>query len=392
MVIFSALELQLLPYPSFSGSTQLPLSSLSRLGCTSFYQHGQVSVSARLSDLSLVSVSSQSVVSTTNSSLIDVLWSSGTWHLAPLSAGVASVTATFDGQTNVLTISITDQPIEFTSISMAVNGVGPSSYTFSALPGVERAAAVQIIFEGGTRFDNVATINWVTLSAFITFESDDHSAISAAAATGVLTLNSNAAARTLLTARSLCDSTISSSLSVAANLLPVLGDVDLGQSQGMQFQLSGGTMQVPVHANAADGLLVNYQVEVVFDSSVFLAEGCTSGALDGFTCTLNDPTDQVKLIATDTASTSSGSNVLLGTFTLRVQPQASGVTLLSGTIVELVRNTPAEVRTSNIALVAGQGYADVSSGGRLLSQVAVTPGVLSNVKLRSARRRQLATA
>ena len=72
-----------------------------------------------------------------------------------------------------------------------------------------------------------------------------------------------------------------------------------------------------------------------------------SSCLNGFTCTINDPLWRVKLIATDTSSSTSGALLSLGVFTLRVLD--SGVSWLYGTIVELVRNahgTLEELRTT----------------------------------------------
>ena len=155
--------------------------------------------------------------------------------------------------------------------------------------GTQRSAAARLDFEDGTRFDDVAAVDWVTASSFVRFESSDEGAINVTAASGTYTLLSNGWGRTTLTARSVCDSTVLGTLLAAANLESALGDVDLGSSQGLQFQQTGLELQVPVRANSADGVLVNYQIEVVFDPSVFVAQTCSSGALQGFTCTLNDP-------------------------------------------------------------------------------------------------------
>ena len=102
--------------------------------------------------------------------------------------------------------------MQFTSITMSVSGVSASDYTFGALAGSERVATTRLDFADGTRYDDIAAISWVTLSSFVTFESDYDSAISAAAATGLFTLNNNSATRTTLTARSVCDSSLTSSV------------------------------------------------------------------------------------------------------------------------------------------------------------------------------------
>ena len=391
---FAALELQVLPFQSYSGYEQTTVGSLSRLGCSSSYQRGQLRVSARLSDASTVAVTAESAVVSLTPLVLTVQSGSGQWVLAPLAAGAAVVNASFHVQSTTLTLPVSNEENRFTSVALSVSGVSAgSSNTFGAQVGTQRSAAARLDFEDGTRFDDVAAVDWVTASSFVRFESSDEGAINVTAASGTYTLLSNGWGRTTLTARSVCDSTVLGTLLAAANLEPALGDVDLGSSQGLQFQQTVLELQVPVRANSADGVLVNYQIEVVFDPSVFVAQTCSSGALQGFTCTLNDPLERAKLIATDTASQASGSSVLLGSFTLSVQ--ASSVTLLSGSIVELVRNTnggSTEVRISDESLVAGRGYADVQTGGRRLHEGGRAQSVVPSAYSGRRRGRELATA
>ncbi|KAL1518511.1 hypothetical protein AB1Y20_002800 [Prymnesium parvum] len=389
---FASLELLLLPYPSFSGYEQVTMASLRRLGCSSSYQRGQLLVTAHLSDASTVAVSSASSVVSLTPSVLTTQWSAAVWVLAPQAAGTAVVNATFDVQSATLSFPVSDEEVRFTSVALGVSGVDAGSdFTFGAQVGTERTGTTQLEFEDGTRLDDLAAVEWTTVSSFVEFETDDESTINVSGSSGAFVLQANSWARTSLIARSVCDSEVLATVLVAANLEPAVGDVDLGSEQGLQFQQVAQTLQVPVRANVVDGVLVNYQVEVVFDPSALAAETCSSGALEGFTCTLNDPLERAKLIATDTGSQVTGSSVLLGTFTLAVQ--ASSVTLLSGTIVELVRNTnggTTEVRTSDVPIVAGRGYADVQTGGRRLHRAAKAPRALPSSP--TSRKRQLETA
>ncbi|KAL3929931.1 MAG: hypothetical protein SGPRY_001752 [Prymnesium sp.] len=210
-------------------------------------------------------------------------------------------------------------------------------------------------------------------------------------ASGRFTLLGNGHEPTQLFASYACDSLVSASVFVAANLQPSVGDVDLGQSEGLQFQQSGTTLSVPVYGNSQDGVLVNYQIEVYFDPNVFLASACEGGALQGFTCTINDPLERVKLIASDTASSYGSSRTSLGKFSLSIK--ASAVTLINGTIVEFVRNlytTGEESRTSLEPIMAGAGFADVrSSARRLLDSSSRQPWYPD---VHHMRRRRLATS
>ena len=394
LVRFAALQLQVLPYPSFSGYTSVQMSSLGRLGCTEYYQHGQMQLSARLSDASVTGVTSQGqVVSSTPTVLLVQQGGGAPWRLRPISSGIAVVNASFGRHSSVLSLPILDDEVPLSSIVFSVSGVtSANSNTFGATVGSTRTGSARVDFADGTRFSDASAIDWIPAGSLITFNSSDTSVVNVTVATGLFTLHSNWHTTVQLSATSACSDDLRGALDVAPNLEPATGDVDLGSSRGLQFQQSGSSVQVPVYANVADGVLVNYQIEVYFDSSVFRATGCTEGALSGFTCTTNDPPERVKLIATDTASTTGGSSVLLGSFTLRVLDSA--VTLLYGTIVELVRNaygTQTEIRTTLQSLFAGEGYADVRAATgtrrRLVGDhMSSLPLTLASSIRRSARR------
>ena len=101
----------------------------------------------------------------------------------------------------------------------------------------------------------------------------------------------------------------SRSISSSSSTLMSIDSAMRSSSRSAATLMSGSSEYPPVHANAADGKLVNYQIEVTFDASIFYATSCSSGVVNGFTCTLNDPLERAKLIATETASTVSGSRV-----------------------------------------------------------------------------------
>ena len=104
---------------------------------------------------------------------------------------------------------------------------------------------------------------------------------------------------------------------------------------------------------------MTYQLRVEFDRQIFEASACAGGDLAGFTCTINDPVHEALLIATDPASVRRGGGVLLGSLTLRVA--GSGVTLLTGFVVELVRKNGRDqtIRAAEALIAAGTGFADV---------------------------------
>ena len=359
------------------------------LGCSGQYQRGQLYVGAMLTDESVVVVSSQSVVDSLTPDVLSVIQVSGVWLVVPVAAGSGILSVTFEGHRRLLERVVTESELQLSSISLTIPGVsGVNRMTFGGLYAITRPVSVRLTFANGLIVTDMTTLDWLPFSSLISLESSDLAAIVAQNSSFRLMGNG---LETSLTARSACDSSMSSTLLVAPNLHPDVGDVDLGLTRGLQFQQTGLQLRVPVSANVNDGRLVNYQVEVYFDPEVFTASSCVGGALQGFTCTINDPLERVKLIANDLTSTVSGSLVDLGTFSLEVR--LSGVTFLNGTIVELIRMSAAlgtEIRTRLQPIAAGSGFADVRTSGAR-RQMRSTGGHSYLASEKAHARRQLLT-
>ena len=98
----------------------------------------------------------------------------------------------------------------------------------------------------------------------------------------------------------------------------------------------------------------------------------------------------VRMLGIDLMSTKQGADLHLGTFSLEVK--SSGVSLIYGEIVELVRwePSPSETELNRVIdqeISAGKGYADVSLGGRRLdtSTLALPPPARSVASLQARR-------
>eukprot|EP00966_Prymnesium_polylepis_P096734 2241082-Prymnesium_polylepis.1 len=392
VVQFSTLQLTVLPYPSYQGYSSQSVASFGRLGGSNYFQRGQLQVSALLSDGSLIAISSQSTVTSTTPLVLSVAGLGSTWELAPSTVGTAQVNVSFGAHSSLVSLPVLNESVAVTAVSLTLSNVNAGNdYTFAALFESPRSSSVSLSFADGTVVPDVSSLSWVPLSALVEFSSANPAAI-LADASGSYTLLGNDYALVALTASYTYDTSVNDVLRVAANLAADVGGVDLGQQLGLQFAQSGSFVDVPVYGNSLDGALINYQVEVYFDPSIFAATTCVTGALNGFTCTLNDPLERAKLIATDVSSTATGANVHLGTFTLRVR--ASGVTYINGTIVEFVRTawgSGNELRSSLEPIVAGAGYADVhSSARRQLTSPAEGRSWLPDIH--QMRRRRLAAS
>ena len=248
-----------------------------------------------------------------------------------------------------------------------------------------RNAEVRLDFDSGAFFvDATQDLDWITAQELLNFSSSDAGVISVSES-GTFTLHDNHYERVRLSTTLACGlpcggGALSSSLSVAANLAAGVNDVDLGSLTGVQFTQSGDTLDVGVYATTQSGHnLVGFQIMIdPLDNSV-LTSGCaTSGSpcasftagFSGASASLNSPPTIAQVSGGSLTSTSSGSNILLGT--LRPVVVGSGVPLLQGKIVVLTtcetgfncndasnRNSPDET-----PIAAGQGYASLTSSGR----------------------------
>ena len=123
IVRFAALELQVLPFPSFSGYEQVLLGSLRRLGCTESYQHGQLRISARLSDASSIGVTAECTVTSLAPSVLSVQQGVARWRLVPQTAGVALINASFGLQSSALDLPVLEVEVHFTGVTMSISDV-----------------------------------------------------------------------------------------------------------------------------------------------------------------------------------------------------------------------------------------------------------------------------
>ena len=431
VVKFQALRLSTAPYPSYPGSSAHTNVPLYRLDCTPYYQHAAASLLVNLSDSSEFTVTNpnpcpypypypypnpnpnqvttQSAFSSSDTTVASLAAS----RLRSLSAGTTTLTATFDGHSTTQTVEVsatrtqtrtrtrtrtrarararTRAPNQVSDTSVSVGAAvleaegSASPYGFAALRSSTTPMAVVLTFSDGTQFTNAAdsgTVDWFPLSALVNFSTSEP-AVVAVDSSGTLTLHENHHRMVEVTMTSVC-SGLSDDLSVAANLNPALGDVDLGSSAGLHFQPSGSTLSVPVRVNMAGCTLLAFQVEVNFDYGVLGATGAAAADWPALTSTLNDPVDEALLLGDDLQSSVGNGLVQLATLTLEIKQSA--VTLISGTI-KVVTYVQGGVTSTieDVAIDAGSGYAEVSTGGRRLHALAAVPSY-SRPRPRTARK------
>ena len=297
--------------------------------------------------------------------------------------GRVTITATF-GKTNAsaaLDVKTVDPDWDVTSLALETQlWRGGGFQTLSLIAGTSQSSKVKLSHRNNVILEDVfSTLDWVDVESVISFSSDDIGTISVDT-TGQLTLYDNAGYPVNVTAQLQCKDSISHTLEVAANLKPAELDVDFGQARGLQFTQTSDVYGLPILAvgvriqTPPGERLINFQVICdLSDSSVLSSGKVTVAGTDhhssfadqfgGTIGTLNSPKSQFQLVANNLQSGKTG-NVDVGTVTLRVV--GSGVVLVTGNIVDLITFDARDVRTHimNVDVVAGRGYASLSTAAR----------------------------
>ena len=262
-----------------------------------------------------------------------------------------------------------------------------------------RETLVELTYDSGLKHRDIASSlfdDWIDLGALISFTSARPSALSVSSE-GRITLLDNYHSQVGLSASVLCASSVSAAMAKYANLLASPMDVDFGSLVGLQFAHAAGAslLDVAVHVRPAVGTrLKAFQVQLgpldpaALDSAAG-ASWVDGGTFSGIATQFDNPSTEVVLSASDTASTVS-SQVTLGSVRLRVV--GSGVSLIEGEVASLVvqSSSGANTEVQYVPIEAGQGYVSLAgSRRRVLSGEPLSGARQLAPRLQADRARQL---
>ncbi|KAJ1626335.1 hypothetical protein T492DRAFT_878665, partial [Pavlovales sp. CCMP2436] len=238
------------PYPTYSGSTSKVMDTLHKIDCTAHYQHATPAAYATLTDATQYTVTNSAVFASTSSSVISVSGTGTASRLRGTSIGFVNVTASWASATSAAyALEVTDNEVTISSLHFAYTDLS-SFNTLTGFVGTTKVGRVQVIFDDGTQFTNFFTrVDWIPTPELLAFTSSAPNAASISTQ-GVLTLEENHYARIDAAVVSACSAEMTYVVDIAANLAADVGDVDLGNKVGVQFDQAGDTVEVPVRINA----------------------------------------------------------------------------------------------------------------------------------------------
>ena len=397
VVSLSALALDFTGYPNSGGNAAISVTQLGLVsGTASSFHHATARVKATLSDSAQqYDVTSATSFSSNNAAAVTTPSGSRMYANA---AGTATITASWglSGSKSVSTADLTVVNSVLNAATAVDLVVSLSSGTLNLEAGGTSSTTVRVTFTNGLYFSSLASLDWLSVSEMIVFGSS-HPAVVSVDADGTLTQHDNSHEEVTVNATLSSDATVTDEQAMKANLKPAAKDVDFGASTGFQFVQTGSLLAVPVRIRSASGKkLINFQVKASFDDSILTSNtdsasggsaSYASGTWSGVTDTLNNPPGEFQLVGSDASSTLSG-EVDVGTVQLNVV--GSGVTLITGEIVELISSndggTTQDAVTRGTAVVAGEGYADVTSSRRRRAMSTPAPVLQSRAERNAARR------
>eukprot|EP00854_Cymbomonas_tetramitiformis_P014191 gene14191-16781_t len=352
------------PWPAYDGSSAVWEDVLSPICGSNIYQRAKVQLYLFLTDGSRWDVSEEAEFSSDNTYMLgvsdDVLVPTGT-------AGFASVKGTYFG------MSSTSVPIEVSSVALDVTDIVHSTaweeqHTFSALVDTERRLQIAVTLSDETHLEDMVggtQTSWLPASSVANFVSSRTEVIDLSAE-GVATLHGNYPEEIELNAVMRCGSWRSAYDNVWANMLPEEHDVKLGNQFGAQVEAtaSGELTDIPIYIQTGNGTLNVFDLLLTFNDAHLRATACDQGTGwdNSFTCTINDPRNEVLITGVEISTVASGL-VHVATVTIYVEGgfEQSAITT---TIQGLEIDTADGIVRYDQSLASASGYAYVAVADR----------------------------
>lgn len=361
IVTYTALVLLAKPYPPYPGAPHI--DSLSRIANTNAHEMASLSLVMVLSDSSNYDITGHEVTSFSSRSS-DVIVGQKAANRVTVKSGATPSFAVLDG--NFGNVDTTNLGIFIKSSSVTVTNIT----NFVLLPdnnqtlsGVENSLVAQVqlslTFDNGRLVPQFYDGGVALFSGLISLTSENDNIFTVDSLTGQITLRRNYH-RTLSLTATAAVSLVTSSLTMACNLLPAVGDVDLGEESGLPLppRYVGSSVQFQVRLNAGERRGVQkIDLTLTYDYSklavMYLRKGsvwntCVSD-LDtlgqiSLDCLSNSPLNGIVRVADITFNaTSSGLASILGSVITDTYGLSS---LVAGTVDQEVMGTGKRRRRS----------------------------------------------
>ena len=256
IVTYIGLALHAKPFPPYPGAPLV--NSLSRIADTNSHEMASLDLVMVLSDSSNYDITQHELTSFSSRSS-DVNVGQGSANRVTVKSGVTSSKAVLEGRFGDvgfmdLLIYVKGSPVNVLNMSNLV--LLPENNR--TLSGVENSPVAQVqlslMFDNGRHVKQFYDGGAALFPGLITLTSENNQAFIVDSATGQITLRRNHHQTLSLTATAAV-SMVTSRVRVACNLLPAIGDVDVGEETGLPLppRHVGSSFQIQVRLNAGTG-------------------------------------------------------------------------------------------------------------------------------------------
>jgi len=350
IVSFQSLTLYANPLPSYSGSTSKLVTTLSVIANTGIYQQAQLYMKVTASngatfDVSGSSLSSYAIVSGSSNLALSS-------RVISVPVGVSAGTALLQGTYSVassqnLTITVSSTPVLVSSFM--------SMSFLSTLSGIQNVASSYITigatFSDGTQYTTLFSNGVAVLPGLVTFSGNKPLVATVNPTSGLVVLNNNYYQAVTLTATSIPNG-VTATTTFFANLLPDVGDVDLGAASGAPISSVSvnAAVSIPVVVNTGTTKLGSVDLTVMYDPTELSVQSVVTGSSwpgGTFVSTLNSPPGTI-LLGGSPSTASASTTYMLATITFKALK--SGLFRLNGTVNTLASPSTGS-STTNIGSV-----------------------------------------
>ena len=255
IVMYVGLALNARPYPPYPGSPLI--NSLSRVADTSSFEMASLSLVMVLSDQSNYDVTRHELTSFSSKSSVVIVGQNAA-NRVTVKPGVTSTRATLIGDFSDvgfgdLSVNVYSSPVNVANITELVL-VPENNRTLS---GVQNSPVAQVqlslTFNNGRQVKKFYEESSALFPGLISLTSENSQMFSVDSSTGQITLRRNYHQALSLTATAAV-SMVTSEVAVACNLLPAIGDVDLGEETGLPLppRSVGSLIHIQARLNAGE--------------------------------------------------------------------------------------------------------------------------------------------
>jgi len=326
VVIYLGLRLFSTPHPSYPGSTAIAKSTVFQIEQTGQYQQVALVLQGLLSDNSTIQVTQSPLAFYRPSSVI-------------INGNIVSITAPgsylIEG---LLGSDVTHHTVDAVSDSIVISSfdgfsIPTISDSFTGMGGDARSLNLNVTFNDSTQYISFIPLATNTIPRILSLTGNTPSAVSINPLSSQVTLQRNHHSLVTVTVATTGPTSLQDQISFACNLLPAVGDMDLGQPKGIPIPevTLGANFSVPLYVNSGNLSLTSISFIISYNGNLDILSVSAYENWSGEILYNTDTPGIIHVIATSSSTVSSGLIYLLD---LAFQTVTEGVGSLGGVITQ----------------------------------------------------------